>query len=45
MIKEKKIIEWLSVIEESPSRIITDLVNNDYTISELIRDIKEESII
>ena len=45
MIKEKKIKEWLSVIEESPSRIITDLVNNDYTISELIRDIKDECII
>ena len=38
--KKKDVKSWLSVIEESPSTIITDLINGDYTIGEMIDDIK-----
>ena len=41
--KKKDVKSWLSVIEESPSTIITDLINGDYTIGEMIDDIKAET--
>ena len=42
-IRQIDVINWLEMIDEHPSKIIIDIINGDYTISEMVEDIKIET--